>query len=1287
MSEPAASALAAGDSGDGGRHRRGWRVLVVVLAVLGVYALLGFVVAPRIAQGQLTERLAAELGRPVSIGGVRFNPFTLVLRVDDFSVSEPAGGGELAGFAQFEADASWRSLYRLAPVLSSIVLHEPRLHLARDATGRTNIQDLLDKWAARPPSPPGPAPRFSMTNIVVDGGRFVFDDARLDERHEVTGVVLRIPFVSSLPVDETVHVEPSLRARIDGAALGLDGRVLPFSATHESMLDLDLDGIDLARFVGYAPAALPFELRSARLESALKLVFSQAEGAAPSIAVTGSAKLASIDLRQPGGAPLLAAESIAAEAISLAWPANRYTIGRVTVDALAATVVRRQGERRFLEPVLAAIERDRGAAATRAGPANAAARSAGEPAAPTTPTTPTTGPQWSIDEVVLARGRLAFEDAQFLPKPLRLDASAIEATLRRLASDPAVPADFELVFALAGGEHAKLSGTASWQEGAVDAQAQLSGIALAHWWWMAEPVLSIDAVGGQLALDARVRVEPVRDGPTAIRVDEGSARLVDLALRQRWDKRTLLTLPQFDLDQVSIDFAQRRIALGTLAARAGQLLVRRDRDARWNLQQLLADDRSSASTAAAPEAGADGAAAGPARPATRVGASAGEATPPWTISLGKLAVSGFGVDLQDERGGKAAQLRASAIDIGASGLSSAEGAPAAKVELRARVDRRGTLSLGGELGLKPLAGTLRVAARDLVIVPLQPYFSEYVNLLVSSGSVSAGGSLRFAIREQAAPHIGWKGRVSVADFAAVSKEANDDLLRWRSLAFDQVDFDSEPLKVDVGGIVLEDLYARVILSAEGRLNLRELLVDHRAAPAAAPTEAPAAAPAFRAASGAASASGAAPTEPPAQRKLRVGGVRLVNGNIDFSDFFVKPNYSANLTGMNGQVSQITPGQAGDLELRGRVDHTGSVEILGNVNPLADPLSLDLKASARDIDLPRLSPYSGKYIGYGIEKGKLSASVTYKVENRQLSAENNIVLDQLTFGDKVDSPDALELPVLFAVSLLKDRNGVIDVNLPVSGSLDDPQFSIGGIVLRIIGNLIVKAVTAPFALIANLAGASGAELSWIGFQAGSPDLDAAALGKLQSIAWALTDRPGLKLDLAGRADPVADREALRRLALQRVVKAQKLKETVSGGGDVAAVDKVRIDPQEYPKYLELAWRAAKFDKPRNVIGLVKSQPAAEMERMMLAHIGASDTELIALANARAQRVKDWLADSGKVPGERMFIVTPRLGAAASAAEGAAREAPPAGAAPAARAAPANGSPREAPPLSRVDLSLK
>jgi hypothetical protein len=375
--------------------------------------------------------------------------------------------------------------------------------------------------------------------------------------------------------------------------------------------------------------------------------------------------------------------------------------------------------------------------------------------------------------------------------------------------------------------------------------------------------------------------------------------------------------------------------------------------------------------------------------------------------------------------------------------------------------------------------------------------------------------------------------------------------------------------------------------------------------------------------------------------ISVGKVTLQGGNINFSDFFVKPNYTVNLTGVGGGVTTITPETPGEVEVRAKIDNIAPVEIIGKINPLARDLFLDIKASATDIELSPLSPYSIKYAGYGIERGKLSVKVKYLVENRKLTAENNVYLDQLTFGDKVESPTATKMPVLLAVALLKDRNGVIDINLPVGGSLDDPQFSVGGIIIQVIVNLIVKAVTAPFALLGAAFG-GGEELAYLEFEPGSARLDAADEAKLKSVAKALTERPGLKLDVAGRVDPAADREGLKRAAVENQVKAQKVKETGKGATTVS-LDEIKLEPGEYPKYLTAAYKDASFTKPRNAIGIARDLPVPEMEQLMLANAQATDEDLRQLANRRAQIAKDWLVAKGGVPAERVFLVAPKVGA--------------------------------------------
>jgi hypothetical protein len=283
----------------------------------------------------------------------------------------------------------------------------------------------------------------------------------------------------------------------------------------------------------------------------------------------------------------------------------------------------------------------------------------------------------------------------------------------------------------------------------------------------------------------------------------------------------------------------------------------------------------------------------------------------------------------------------------------------------------------------------------------------------------------------------------------------------------------------------------------------------------------------------------------------------------------------------------------------------------------------------------------KYAGYGIEKGKLTFDVRYRVENRKLTAENRLVLDQLTFGERVESPTATKLPVLRAVALLKDRHGVIDIQLPISGSLDDPQFSVGGLIARVIVNLITKAVTAPFALLASTFG-GGEELSTLSFVPGSASIAADAKKRIDTLGKALADRPALKLDIGGRADPATDREALRHASVETAVRREKMKSLAAAGNAPASVDQVTLDAEERNRWLAEAYRSAALpDRPRNVFGMLTDIPPAEMEAMLFADAKIDDDALRQLANRRAQAVKDAIVATG-VQDERLFLIAPRLG---------------------------------------------
>ena len=765
---------------------------------------------------------------------------------------------------------------------------------------------------------------------------------------------------------------------------------------------------------------------------------------------------------------------------------------------------------------------------------------------------------------------------------------------------------------------------------AASGRFELAKFSLALLFPFYKDALAVDVLKGSLDLAGRFALGA--DGGFA--VSEGVASVADLRLALPGSRNPLWQAPALAAGGIEVDAKARKVTVGELQGRDVRLRVVRERDGTLELARIVK----------APPPGA-----------------AVADTGTWSLLAKRIAFERSAIDVEDRVPDPPVKLAFANLSATVSDWSNAPGAKSG-LTLRTQVGERGRLAFAGPFAASPFSLDGRLEASGLALTAIRPYVEPRVNVVLTGGSLAAKGNLAVAVPANAPVRATWKGDATVTDFASLDKPTSSDLARWQRLSLDGMDVATEPFRFAVGRIGLEDFYARLIVYQDGTLNLARLLT-----PGAEPEPAPDAKPA------------PPPESPPQERAplpFTIGKVELARGNVAFSDFFVKPNYSVNLTDVAGTVTTMSAEQAGDVALAARVDRTAPVEVQGRVHPFAKELSLDLAAKATDVDLPPLTPYSVKYAGYGIEKGKLTFDVRYQVDNRKLSAENRLVLDQLTFNpQRVESPTATKLPVLLAVALLKDSRGVIDIRLPISGSLDDPHFSVGGLIVRVIVNLITKAVTAPFALLAAVFG-GGEELSTIPFAYGSAAIAADAQKRVDTLGKALADRPGLKLDIGGRADPSADREALRHAAVEAAIKREKMKSLASAGNAPASIDDLTIAADERTRWLTAAYRASSIkDRPRNVIGMLKDVPPAEMEAMLYADAKVGDDALVLLANARAQAVKDALAAKG-IAGDRLFLTAPKVGGAAGAA---ASPAPAAEGTPGAAPTPATGA--------RVDLALR
>jgi hypothetical protein len=701
-----------------------------------------------------------------------------------------------------------------------------------------------------------------------------------------------------------------------------------------------------------------------------------------------------------------------------------------------------------------------------------------------------------------------------------------------------------------------------------------------------------------------------------------------LRLRKRGEKEDFLSIPTFAIKDAAIDVEKQTVSVGEIVTSKGAVLVRRERDGTLSLASLVP-------TAPNPEKKPPGSPPSRARrkaakePRVQVSQDTA-AAPPWLVQVKKLTLDQYAVQVNDKVPAQPVAISLSPLNLALENFST-EKNNKLKAAVRLTLNKSGAIALNGPVSLTPLTATLKVNTKGIDILPFRPYFADKLKIALTSGAVSTEGSLSLQPDKDNNLKVTYTGQAAVTKFTTIDKATSEDFLKWKSLYVTGIDVNTSPLRVDINEVALADFYSRLTINPDTTLNVQGLVVDQPPATQSANAQPP-----------------PPPAPPPSQATsaptpIKIAKFTLQGGIVDFSDHFIKPNYSAKLTQLGGRVSDLlsTSDTPADVDLKAHLDNAAPLTITGKVNPFSKDLFVDLSVDFKDIDLNPMTPYSGKYAGYTIEKGKLTLNLHYLIANRQLKADNKVIIDQFTFGDSVNSPDATGLPVKLAISLLKDRYGTIKLDVPLTGSLDDPQFSVWGTIVQVITNLIAKAATAPFALIgAALGGGSDEEMNQVEFAYGRAVLDEPAQEKMQKISEALADRPSLSLDISGYAEKEKDLAGLRLYRFERQLKAQKLNDEGKKDAESASLDEVKIEQDEYLKYLTMAYKKADFPKPRNLVGLVKDLPQAEMETLMFTHIEVTDEDLRELAKQRAAAVRDYLLKTGQLEAGRVFLVEPK-----------------------------------------------
>jgi Domain of Unknown Function (DUF748) len=871
-------------------------------------------------------------------------------------------------------------------------------------------------------------------------------------------------------------------------------------------------------------------------------------------------------------------------------------------------------------------------AAVRAdGALNLADLGKGFPSAPAKPPPKSEPMRLFIRRLAVISGTVAFED-QDRTRPFHAEFKPIAFELRDFSTTAGTGNGYTLNAASPEGERLIWSGTLRLEPVSSHGVFEIADLQARTLWRYLRESLSFEMASGVIGIKGDYDLAS-QGGPLGLKLNVHNILVTKLGLKPNGAAENCIDLGRIEIADTRLDLSRHSVDIAKVQVSGGDVKAWMSEQGRLNLLDLVAAPAAPAAPGTAPaQAGAPTAAAAP-------------ATATWTVSVPDIAIAAVKVSAEDRQIKPAAALVLDPLNVQVAGFNTSPD-DTLDLTLDSRVNSSGKINAKARVTAKSGAVSAHVEAADLGLPALQPYIAQYTSMTLLKGTLGA----KLDIERGADGSLAVKGKTRVAGLSTVDNALKQDFVKWKELLIADLSYHSKPAGLRIGTVTALEPYVRMIIAPDRTVNIKNVLTPPGAAPGTPPaTDKPAAADASgpRAAAPvqtAAPAAGAATPFP-----VSIGTVRFINGSADYSDLWIKPSFAVGIQTLEGTVSGLSsdPKSRAKVELNGKVDRYSPVHIGGQINVLSAQLYTDVTMSMKDLDLTIVNPYSGHFAGYKIDKGKLSVDVSYKVEQRQLAAQQHFVVDELQLGDRVESPDAVHLPLKIAVALLKDRNGVIDINLPMNGSLDDPTFSIGPIIWKAFINLIVKAATAPFALLGHLFG-GGEHLNIVEFAAGSADLDPPAREQLASLVKALKERPQLKLDVPIVFSPGVDRPqmAAARLRQELLARAQNTHQGKKhpDAGELALADPDRHFHLLLDQYQADLGKEAQLPPSAAALQAAKAKetPAyeaaiADLNAALINHIEVPDADLEALGKQRAQAIQDALLSDGQVDATRVFIV--------------------------------------------------
>ncbi|UII70751.1 DUF748 domain-containing protein [Pseudomonas sp. HN11] len=814
-----------------------------------------------------------------------------------------------------------------------------------------------------------------------------------------------------------------------------------------------------------------------------------------------------------------------------------------------------------------------------------------------------------IDSIKLAGGYVHFQDLR-PSEPIEFLYDTLDFELKNLSTLPEDNADMTLVAAGPEGGQIDWKGNFSLVPITSEGTLKVTDGKMKAWWPYVRDALPLVLEDGVLNFSTEYTFSLAKE--TELNLTNTAASIAPFAIKAP-DGRPLVRLERLDVSETTVDLAKQQVVVGKIRSNKLETWAALEADGQLDWQKLFAGQPSKPAKAPEPATA----------PATADSPKAEPTAPskPWQVLLKDVQLRNYQVHLADRQAKPAVALEVGPLNVDLQNFDSLNQNPFT-LKVDSGVGKQGKIQATGEVNLNPVSAKLKVNTQDIDLRVAQSYISPFIRLELRSGML--GSNLDVNLKSTDPLKLQVTGRAQVDQLHTLDTLKTRDFLKWQRLVLEGVNYQhGDSLSIDKVNVLQP--YARFMINDDRTTNVDDLLI----------------------------AQPADKTPKPASKEkplgIRIGQIAINDGSANFADFSLTPNFATAIQQLNGQIGTIDSRQAkpASVDIKGKVDRYAPVTIKGSVNPFDPMAALDIATSFKRVELTTLTPYSGKFAGFRIRKGRLNLDLHYVITKGQLKAENKVVVEQLQLGEKVDSADAVDLPIRLAIALLKDSDGKISIELPVTGDLNNPQFSVMPIVWQTLRNLVVRAATAPFKFIGGLVTGGGSEdLGNVSFAAGSSELDKDAESALNTLAKALKERPTLRLEIEGTAAASSDGPFLAGQRLEREYQYNYYKMLQRRGDKVPAQASLLVVPEsEKAPLLEGIYRTRlKQQPPAEWKDLSRDDRTAKLKDGVIKFWSTSDVLLRQLGQDRASTIKDYLVDKGQLEDDRVYFIDANLGKA-------------------------------------------